>query len=510
MAKKKKTRKKIKKEYDDDIGIMSDDEMANLFGDVDTTDIAGKELYDLVKEFEDVPPQFISDMYHIVKHNGDQVLTDDRIEERCRKASEIDGKYWSHRSKWQKQKLFMTEFAEHDLLTDAFKKGAFVGTRDLLLYFAEAAGKFKEVFDQLKDQFGGDADDYAAPSNKWSFEEVKKWTGCTDEFIQDPINYDNILLWGMFLFDLVEDAQDDTTEMSGENGTPGGKVPYFTQVARTGNLSSEIVNLANQIEQQDLAIYGLAAVIKGNLDIDSDLEEMRKVDYHADKEVGRIEKIEESVNALPIEYAQDDDIFNLKMATKQLRIDENQKPEKVQNLWYILMDTSYSMDDFMPPFGVTRYGFGNSITLALLERVHDNKTKLYYRAFMGDVGDLMKAHEHDDIKELKKYIMSNGPGGGTDTENAIRKAIDDIAEAREGKNLDLPNLEKAEILVISDAEDTVNVDEINALKKKHDIRLNYILVNSSNHLEEQFQAISDKFLQLDGSKKLKDVLRLVE
>ncbi|GAF97595.1 unnamed protein product, partial [marine sediment metagenome] len=142
--------------------------------------------------------------------------------------------------------------------------------------------------------------------------------------------------------------------------------------------------------------------------------------------------------------------------TKSLNTEQHQKNVKTQNLFYVLADMSYSMDEYIPTFQVTRKGFTDAVVLALLERVNDNKTKLYYRGFQGDVGSLHKALEHKDIKPLRDYILNTGPGGGTNTANALRVAIDDIAKARAGLNPDLPNMEKAELLVISDAEDTID------------------------------------------------------
>jgi len=170
---------------------------------------------------------------------------------------------------------------------------------------------------------------------------------------------------------------------------------------------------------------------------------------------------------LPRELAQDDDIFNAKLFTKTLMVQkfyesksDNFKPistmkdekgreaNKFDQLFYILLDTSRSMDVSMRGF------YAKCIVSEFLRRKLDSNAKLFFRTFDTNVGDLYKIEKREDYPYLIEKVLYSTTGGvSTNLQKAVYQAVSDINYTKDMVN--------AEILVVTDGISKIDVHEMN-------------------------------------------------
>ncbi|HNX25079.1 MAG TPA: hypothetical protein PKG60_13610, partial [Spirochaetota bacterium] len=169
---------------------------------------------------------------------------------------------------------------------------------------------------------------------------------------------------------------------------------------------------------------------------------------------------------LPRELAQDDDIFNAKLFTKTLMVqkfyesesdnfkpvstmknDKGREANKFDQLFYILLDTSRSMDMHMRGF------YAKCIVSEFLRRKHDSNAKLFFRTFDTNVGDLYKIEKKEDYPYLiEKVLLATTGGVSTNLQKAVFQAVSDINYTKDMTN--------AEILVVTDGVSKIDVHEM--------------------------------------------------
>ncbi len=169
---------------------------------------------------------------------------------------------------------------------------------------------------------------------------------------------------------------------------------------------------------------------------------------------------------LPRELAHDDDIFNAKLFTKTLMVQkfyesesDNFKPvstmkneqgreaNKFDQLFYILLDTSRSMDVSMRGF------YAKCIVSEFLRRKLGSNAKLFFRTFDTNVGSLHKIEKKEDYPFLiEKVLFSTTGGVSTNLQKAVYQAVSDINYTKDMVN--------AEILVVTDGISKIDVHEM--------------------------------------------------
>jgi hypothetical protein len=183
---------------------------------------------------------------------------------------------------------------------------------------------------------------------------------------------------------------------------------------------------------------------------------------------------------LPRELAQDDDIFNAKLFTKTLMVQKYYESEadhfkpistmknengreanKFDQLFYILLDTSRSMDMKMRGF------YAKCIVSEFLRRKLDSNAKLFFRTFDTKVGDLHKIEKKEDYPYLiEKVLLSTTGGVSTNLTKAVYQAVSDINYTKDMAN--------AEILVVTDGASKIDVHEM--LEKLGKIKLHVLKI----------------------------------
>jgi hypothetical protein len=183
---------------------------------------------------------------------------------------------------------------------------------------------------------------------------------------------------------------------------------------------------------------------------------------------------------LPRELAQDDDIFNAKLFTKTLMVQKYYESEadhfkpistmknesgreanKFEQLFYILLDTSRSMDMKMRGF------YAKCIVSEFLRRKLDSNAKLFFRTFDTNVGELHKIEKKEDYPYLiEKVLLSTTGGVSTNLTKAVYQAVSDINYTKDMAN--------AEILVVTDGASKIDVHEM--LEKLGKIKLHVLKI----------------------------------
>ena len=183
---------------------------------------------------------------------------------------------------------------------------------------------------------------------------------------------------------------------------------------------------------------------------------------------------------LPRELAVDDEIFNAKLFTKTLLVQkfyesdsDNFKPistmknehgreaHRFDQFFYILLDTSRSMDARMRGF------YAKCLVSEFLRRKLGSNAKLFFRTFDTNVGELYKVEKKEDYPYLiEKVLLSKTGGVSTNLQKAVYQAISDINYTKDMAN--------SEILVVTDGVSKIDVQEM--LEKLGKIKLHVLKI----------------------------------
>jgi len=197
-------------------------------------------------------------------------------------------------------------------------------------------------------------------------------------------------------------------------------------------------------------------------------------------EIEPFKKMTDLKRALPRELAQDDDVFNAKLFTRTLMVQrfyesetDSYKPvstiknesgreaNKFEQIFYILLDTSRSMDMQMRSF------YSKCIVAEFLRRKKDTGAKLFFRTFDSKVGKLYRIEKREDFPFLIEHVLLSTTGGvSTNLQKAVFQAVDDIRFSKDMLN--------SEILVVTDGVSSIDPDEM--ADKLGDIKLHVLKV----------------------------------
>ncbi|MCL1833556.1 MAG: hypothetical protein FWG49_03545 [Leptospirales bacterium] len=200
---------------------------------------------------------------------------------------------------------------------------------------------------------------------------------------------------------------------------------------------------------------------------------------------------------LPRELAVDDDIFNAKLFTKTLLVQkfyesesDNFKPvstmkneqgreaNRFEQLFYILLDTSRSMDVHMRGF------YAKCIVSEFLRRKFGSNAKLFFRTFDTNVGELHKVEKKEDYPYMIETVLLSRTGGvSTNLQKAVYQAVSDINYTKDMVN--------AEILVVTDGVSKIDVQEM--LEKLGKIKL-HVLKIGGDLPEPDFYDMKSEFV----------------
>lgn len=248
---------------------------------------------------------------------------------------------------------------------------------------------------------------------------------------------------------------------------------------------------------------------------------VNRIEHHvplSDKmEIETYKNIIDLKRALPRELAMDDDIFSAKLFTRTLMVQKHYESEsdhfkpvttlinesgrdanRFEQIFYILLDTSRSMDMHMRSF------YSKCIVAEFLRRKLNTNARLFFRTFDTQTGDLHKIEKKEDYPFLiEKVLFATTGGVSTNLQKAVYQAIDDINYTKDMAN--------AEILVVTDGVSRIDPDDM--IAKLGNIKL-HVLKIGEDMPEPDFYEIKSAFagegVDFDPTSiKLKDVKNII-
>lgn len=235
-------------------------------------------------------------------------------------------------------------------------------------------------------------------------------------------------------------------------------------------------------------------------------------------EIENYKNIIDLKRALPRELAQDDDIFSAKLFTKTLMVqkfyesesdhfkpvstlrnESGREANKFEQLFYILLDTSRSMDIKMRSF------YAKCIVAEFLRRKLNSNARLFFRSFDTNTGPLYRIEKREDYPFLiEKVLFSTTGGVSTNIQKAVYQAISDINYNKE--------MNKAEILIVTDGASRIEPFEMQ--EKLGEIKLHILKIGDENP-EPDFYDLKQEFagqnLDIDPTslniKQIKEIMK---
>ncbi len=227
-----------------------------------------------------------------------------------------------------------------------------------------------------------------------------------------------------------------------------------------------------------------------------------------DKAARPIEKESDLAQVTPSQHGLPTEVFDARLEKKTLTKTEYRKPEDKKKLIYLLIDASGSMLGQLGGSGQVKNGLFQRSTLATLfsvavtKRVGLDKGIVYARFFTDSPGTLKSARQPDEFEALVNYLsISSSRSGGTSLITAIRRAASDIAAARD-------ELHSAEILLITDAEDEINADEIKKALGETELNVLDVAGGSINsYAAKELKAMANKYYKANEAEP--DITKIV-
>ena len=323
----------------------------------------------------------------------------------------------------------------------------------------------------------------------------------TDEDEEAIARYEQLAQKDTGLIDkaVVESPLDDSKQLT----VGGGKFLKYYDVDHTGIPpiqfhSTEIEDLSKSAAAFMILAQKLNSIVDGM----SSKKFKPTSELTHDSKEKQIEQVSDAVKASLTTHALPDDIFNAKVAKKQVTFKKYEKVDERQKAFYVVPDFSASMTVVMGEVGGIRYtrsAITSAIALAMLSRVMKEGGVFFLRGFAAAPSPTLlyvNAKEPDAqlrYEAARQYIMScMYDGGGTRVDSAIRAAANDITDARGVNKL----LSESEIMLITDADDRqLNKADViaNLRKTLGEIVLNVIDVSPIDSYVPQVQETMSKY-----------------
>ena len=246
-----------------------------------------------------------------------------------------------------------------------------------------------------------------------------------------------------------------------------------------GNIVNLIDKIAKNVSDRELDIFYVARK-KEVIDRYRREEVLKSVPY-PDNEmtIKNIEKYQELLKTIPTQYAFDDEVFTQKLLKKEILVRDYQSRRLKKQALYLLIDASGSMQG-------RKNIYASGVALAFVRQAISEGSTYFLRFFDYDPHDLHKITTKKEAEKMADILVKKPySGGGTRIMSAIEQAIKDIKK-------DPTKFEKAEIMVITDGEDNVNMDK----KELQGIKVHSTVIDGRN---DGLKKISDAYLELKSA-----------
>jgi uncharacterized protein with von Willebrand factor type A (vWA) domain len=245
---------------------------------------------------------------------------------------------------------------------------------------------------------------------------------------------------------------------------------------KIGNILELIDKISKKLSDRELEIFYVARK-KEATELYRRDEVLESVPFPDDEmTIKNLDNPMEILKLVPTQYAYDDDIFMQKLVKHELLVKDYQARRLKRQALYLLIDVSGSMSG-------AKNVYACGVALAFVRQAITEGSTYFLRFFDDSPHDLQKVTTKEEAEKMSEILIKQPfSGGGTSIQSAIGRAVDDITKSPE-------DFEKAEIMVISDGEDTVNLNK-DDLKE---VKLHSTIIDGEN---KGLELISQTYLEL--------------
>lgn len=191
------------------------------------------------------------------------------------------------------------------------------------------------------------------------------------------------------------------------------------------------------------------------------------------KEDTKMRTLSDLPKIAPGQHGLPQEIFEAKLERKELLRVQHRQPEDKRQQLYVLIDSSGSMTNWLTPSGLqgrrslfNRSALSCVFALALSRKIELEKGYMFVRFFGSSSSRCFIGKDAASYKALRKLIALNSyNGGGTNILSAVLVALNDIRAAA------LPDVETAELLVITDCQDGFSEDDLKQTVKANEFNI---------------------------------------
>lgn len=287
----------------------------------------------------------------------------------------------------------------------------------------------------------------------------------------------------------VEEDFDVFFNQSRSGGSGGGAGGF------TGNNLRLTERLLDKVSAEQLQLFDIGRVLDSLLDQPGTDKFTPTDELAKSNSTSPIESISEIGKADAAEFVAPNDMLVRKAVKGELLKTEYSKPQSKKHLLYVLIDNSGSMDSQVGCSNMlgaaTRINFAAIFAAALARKIGREGGMMFFRLFGTRCGSLVSARTPSQFDSMQKMLARcDANGGGTSISTALRTAWADIQSARD-------EVAKAEVLVITDCEDTLNLQKLLGDKQRMKLHTLDVSGHSSGDACGTLQALSERYFKLD-------------
>lgn len=288
--------------------------------------------------------------------------------------------------------------------------------------------------------------------------------------------------------------------------TPGGSGKFDGKLDGNSLINSS-EKLIRDLTQKQLALFQLGQRFSKELTAAKKSKFKPTTDLTPTSKDERIESVSEEKKVLPVQHGLPKEVFEAGIEQKRLLKSKNTKPQEKKKLLYLLIDISASMMGWLGDCHnglFTRNALSAVFSIAVAQRVRDDGGVLYSRFFTGNVSDLTASYTLQDyVHHLKLLGLPSCRQGSTNITAVVTQAIEDVVSSKE-------SLASAEILLITDCEDSFNEKSLQDLLKANKIELNTLdvaggTINSGS--AQSLRKISSRYFKANENEP--DITKIV-
>lgn len=287
------------------------------------------------------------------------------------------------------------------------------------------------------------------------------------EFDPESATFQRIIDYGKSLLELFEDPAIQEMLIPQEQPQPGGK--------KAGKGQKDMMGELMKMDFDKIKVLDLC--VKVGLVMRFHRKGKENWSRYPDDgiDIRNIESFHEVQQITPGNMALPSDIFYQRLAKKELQVKGFTTKKEHKQVLYMLIDSSGSMNSSVGKSNLKAFQMACAVAIAYLRKmtIHGDMTAV--RFFDTGTTELMTAFNTKEAGQLiKKILEGNFNGGGTDIPQAIYTAIRDISQQESTDK----RIKDADILIISDGEDEINVNEVK--EKLGKTKLHTAILGGSN------------------------------